>query len=1362
MPDFTRISHRLHPRGVNLSRPPDSLPPDDYPLLENVRLLQGSPVARPGQYSLYPTQTPSAISVVHSIRRLNDPIGGGFTRFLGIDSKLYSQTAAANPVEIDASYSGDPLSMVRYRPDQSVESWMYIADRLKMRKSSVSLSPTTVRNIGIAPPTSPPSVDVDTQAYFLLALFDAAAPWSGTGIAGVPTAPTRTSTTVAQILYDVGTAGLCVISPATTDNAWLQPGAMIGLGAVPETVIVSEVHPAVKTTTIAAIAYDAGVTGLCTIVLASSTADLARNSLLYLSSTEYVRVLSVNLGPDGLYSFRCSTALTHVATGSVVGLDAFRSHTVATFAPAATLVAWSVRSTLTGSGIGTIQRDVTTDLSSFSDGNPLTSDDYIHISLKADLPANIVEVRLLIDVDASTNNFLENYYERRFLPSDFSTAGDNGWRELYFRVGGMTRVGTDSTRTLADVKKIGIEITVSATTIIDCSSWWLGGGHGPDVLPGSPVGIYYRYRYRDSRTGARSVPGPATRYGIFPLRQRILVGGLVNSSDAQVDVIDVERLDPLLQSPAPAAAKWTYVGTVSSAVASLADDLIALSIAANPALETNVLQPFPILVPPISGTVTVTGTTVVRTAGDNFPTDLVAGTVILINDTAYQTYGQPTSASRLELAESAGAQTAVSYRIGSPLRVGRPLPVLFGALEGPTAGFMFALGDTSNPGNLYWTNGNDPDSAADTNFIEVSSPSDPLIGGAVWQTYVFVATRDRWWLIQPTFDQPNLFTPLQLPSPSGLWSRWGWAAGIDGVYFWGRDGFYRLTPYEGAKYISGDLWPLFPHDGQPGVTVNGYIPPDMTVLARLRVSVGDGDVYFDYQDINSNLRTFRYVPPSPASPAPDEEGLGGYFPHIYAHPVTLHYWEEIPDTSTSSTLLLLECTNNGRVMQSGGTQDLISTITCRAQTPYLNQGDARPNKLYSDQWFILNSAGSNSGFTITLLGNIGKRAITLKPATVVGVNDLLRGNYLLDINSGLGTLADNISLLISWTAALGDTTIAPTQTPIEWQCSFVPKPPDTALQATDWTDDGLMGAKWVMALVIEADTTDPDGVVQTRTVQLQHDGGTNGAPVTAATLTIIHAGQSEIPYAVSTPFVGHNLRLAPTDARVWRLFRVRYIWVPYPELTTAATPWTDDGDPAAKFLQGVVLVADSAGVAAPLTVQGDAGIIVSTPTANHNGQDAQAYSWPPVATHLMRIVPGSINIRIWAERIKWIWVPYPELAVQYTTHGLTHNLRGLGQGLDATIHYQSLRTVTLTITTELGTENYLLPSTDSVAAGGAENRAYFRLRRQKGRLWTWSCTSGLGFRLFGDSIIRVKEWGGQVQQLRPIGLPVAEGSMAKI
>src|SRR6185503_13212549 len=304
MPIPDRTPFKLTLRGINLVDPVDQMPPGDYPYCNNIRsLAQDGVESRPGQDPVFTSAMPDL--AVHSIRSLTDITSPAplYELLIGAGTNLYGQLGAAQPVLIDSGYSGNPLSLVPYRPDQSPDPRMYVANDLRMSRINTT---TGVRdNVGIAPPNVPPSAEVTSNLHAVISS-DVAASWSATGIAGSITSQTRVSTTIAQILYDTGTTGFATISPASTDNHWLQPGARLVLAGGPDTSTVLEVHPAISSTTIDDIVYDSGATGDCTMVLVGLSKGIARNSLIVIAG-EVIRVLSVTPSPDGSYSIRCST-----------------------------------------------------------------------------------------------------------------------------------------------------------------------------------------------------------------------------------------------------------------------------------------------------------------------------------------------------------------------------------------------------------------------------------------------------------------------------------------------------------------------------------------------------------------------------------------------------------------------------------------------------------------------------------------------------------------------------------------------------------------------------------------------------------------------------------------------------------------------------------------------------------------------------------------------------------------------------------------------------------------------------------------------------------------------------------------------
>src|ERR1700733_965782 len=126
--------------------------PSVYPILRNARMYAPQRLqSRPGLVKI--AGAFGAAQSVHSIRRLNDPIDGTFTRILGAGTSLYQSGSTA---AIDTGYSGNPLSLVPFRPPNSPQSWMYVADSARMRKVMVD---GTNYQMGVAPPLQPPVVD---------------------------------------------------------------------------------------------------------------------------------------------------------------------------------------------------------------------------------------------------------------------------------------------------------------------------------------------------------------------------------------------------------------------------------------------------------------------------------------------------------------------------------------------------------------------------------------------------------------------------------------------------------------------------------------------------------------------------------------------------------------------------------------------------------------------------------------------------------------------------------------------------------------------------------------------------------------------------------------------------------------------------------------------------------------------------------------------------------------------------------------------------------------------------------------------------------------------------------------------------
>jgi len=117
--------------GLNLVADTEKLQPGQYSILTNVYYDPGSGKLT-GRSGLTNIATTGGL-VAHSVIRMNDPEAGNFTRVWGVDSALYIGASGAL-TQIDAGYSGDPLTLLPHRPPLSGDPWTFVADSDRMRK----------------------------------------------------------------------------------------------------------------------------------------------------------------------------------------------------------------------------------------------------------------------------------------------------------------------------------------------------------------------------------------------------------------------------------------------------------------------------------------------------------------------------------------------------------------------------------------------------------------------------------------------------------------------------------------------------------------------------------------------------------------------------------------------------------------------------------------------------------------------------------------------------------------------------------------------------------------------------------------------------------------------------------------------------------------------------------------------------------------------------------------------------------------------------------------------------------------------------------------------------------------------------
>lgn len=842
-----------------------------------------------------------------------------------------------------------------------------------------------------------------------------------------------------------------------------------------------------------------------------------------------------------------------------------------------------------------------------------------------------------------------------------------------------------------------------------------GGGAGN--LDGE---YYWRYVLRDKFRGIVSAPGPASK----PLTVTAQSVSFTTPNPAGVTsdyLYDIYRFGGNVQS-------WRLVGSVpknTSFTDNLADDDI---VAAQTLLtDTADIKFQPWLTPDIDrqGTVTVgaasstDGSVLTSTAGDTFNTNWILGTQIVVAGIAC-TIRRIQSTGTLYLEEDIGALGAgKSWSTTGALQSGTPLGRVWGPYGGGQSGLtLFACGDPRAPGTFYWTNGNDPDTTSQVNSLELSSPSEPLQNGCVWNGRAYIWSTDRMWEISPDLSTPGQFTAQLIPGAKGLFAPWGFAVG-DQIYWTGRDGIWAYSGGIPKSMTDDALYPFFGHDSLNGFTITIPNPenfaspithssPDPLEVRTWRLCWVDGLLYFDYKEYGtSDSKTLIC----------DTRNMqGGWSMDIYMNTgrKSRHYESGMSPAAGSSPLQNLLVGVGATLYYMSGSSDAGSDIPCSIMSGADILGDNRAPKVGGDAVF---GAVTNAA-TITarlLTDNNTAQAVTstLAPSgaytqTRINISD-----------------KDNLRSSRTWGYWLhwaDDGTVRA----LDAEISYLPRPEVIGKRPTDWTDDGEPGSKYLMSVIIDAevgtkdtgtdlvvDATDPlkvssgtynfvsadvgsalqivggsgwkqdtyiiESVASNaaildhspaavgassgsyvlsnqRTVEVQFDAGS-----TATTLKLAGPGRYELAYSINPPTVGRQFRLAPSDTNTCQLYGVRYIWEKYPDYLKLEEDYHIDRWPSGKYIRGVAIEGDTQSRAVSLNVLADGATVGSPLSLNQNGKSLSTFAFAtPFVANEIKLVP----LGRWRKfSVRWIYDEYPDYAALITPwedggHQLPKYIRG--------------------------------------------------------------------------------------------------------
>jgi hypothetical protein len=1174
--------------GMRVSSPPDALPPNKYAYAANVRATKDATTqTRQGQTLAFATGG-NPITDLRAYAQLT-PTGvldDNLPRILARDNAdgIYLDSGAK--VGQLAVTAGFGATLIPFRPSESPQPWMYIANGADYQKFSAP-SPTNVvvaQKVGIAEPQAPVNAAANAPLYEFFT-----APVTNGGTAGAPGAVSRIIDDVDAVFpWPAPSVDTWTIQVNGTDT--YQRLQVIGIATAPHLVVdVMQTFP--EAVGISGIFFFAGGIGRCVIVPynvapgggaeesslynATYLGSLRRGSIIYVKQgalTLGCLVLSVTTGPDGTIAIE--TTINDPAYTNPTSFTTAPAIVVTTRfggpAPGDTISDLATTSAI-ATGIGTISGPTVNPLVPAT-GQSFQPDDYLSIGVQVATLASLVEAKFLIDVSDGT--FTKDFYYYTIRPSDIQDAidntvtqvsavqtvvqralideeqaasannqgntassaqmspGDDQWAQIVIPISSLTRVGSDLTKSLLTAVATQFLFNVSADVNVAFDNYiFVMGAYQADV---GDVGAPYQYivRARSSMTGAVSNPCPEMRYGVNPRRAPVVVTLPSPAYDPQIDTWDIFRYGGSITS-------YRFIGTVPSTSTTFTDNFDDSAAEAGTPIDYDNFEPWPSVDFPLQnvpaqviGTVAIV-TIVPTNGGPVAPNRWLPGTLVRFGgQNVYTLKTRPTVLDPFihtylfQLVENAGYSGATTAYVQEPLLANQLLPYMFGP---DAAGTLFGCGDPLRPGTLSFSKSYAPDSVPDTYNQEIVQPSEPLLGGEILDGLAYVGSTERWWALYPQPDNPSQrYNVVQLPLTRGLVAPFGHCNDGTAVYWWAKDGIYSSST---GSLTDVDLYNLFPHEGVAGVNVTyggaTVYAPDYSRAGTFRLEYSNGYLYAIYQDSTGTYRqlTLDVKRGAWCVDAASPVVTAAYHAEQQSGPLLQFTPELYPDT--------LFGTIDGRVVvQTPLANDLNGPIPCALATREDPGGDLRAREAWGDMYVDLVPAASvGGGVAVTPMTQGAAAApLVLVPTGAARIQT--------PVSVGGQLFADFLGMLLAWSDNFAIQAVVTEL--FVWQPSFLNQPETIADRYSDWDDAGAPGAKWWQGFVLHADTFNAVKGIQIR------DADT--LAVHPFTPVVQQNGETELAYSFNTPFIAHLVRIEPTDQLPWRYFGVKWVAQPTPEV----------------------------------------------------------------------------------------------------------------------------------------------------------------------------------------------------------------------
>lgn len=1382
--------------GVALAHAVDRVPDGLTPVLENWRPeIDGTLSVRPGQGT--GREVVAGQSPVHSIMRLEDSSTGALlaTEIVGTGTHVATcATDLASSASRDTGYSGDPLSIIKHRPVESLREWAYVADRLRMRKFDQA---GNRKKIGLPIPAAPPTPALDVPRYKSLDEFNSMVGWSAAGTAALAGAlNTRVdgaTRTVTRFLFDSGTTGWACVRPSSMADVGVGTRLTVDSGGSLETVTVQETFRGTGSTTITSIIYQSGAgSGLCAIHLATPFNEIEPNSLMFIDNgagtTEYVRVLAISKTPEGLSSIVCSTTNTFAAGHAILAYPSFRAYFTITHANGVAMSATAVEFVVTA-GKGWIDRTIALDLSLITTGVPTQHDDLMHIDMYVDDPSAVVEARVMLDIDSATNDFTRNYMFKAIRAEDLTPAvaleqtilsnrqiqrqrelaeayqppdgiGDLGDRPVFgdnlvpdiekFLEGGVRKaeerhLSSGSNQWAPITFKIGELLAQDLGRVGTDLSRGLQNVARLRVLIWCSSAVTVRVDGWWIGGGHGPEVAPADRPFIYRVRGRDSSTGVVsNWSPASRVSVRPQRQKVLISSSVHPDGECDFLDFERYGGQILGWYYVgSVPNSGSPQLD-DTISPADLSVRQSlsEGDIhyelwPIRSTPLAGTCNTSGPlvqclgfTTLPAGCAI---GNEIKIGGKDYTIAQVVDVDTFWLTESAGAQFAAAWEMAEPLVTAqpLPILAGPYYDFYFGAGDLLNPQRVYYTNGNDCDTTQDTHYFDIPGENVQAIGMVGDRMFIFGIRAI--YPIEPSFslaDSGGNLFSADLEVPTSESIFSRWAWCSTGDTIVYLGRSGRLFDIRG-RVITDDLYPLFPHEGSLGVAVNGFQPPNVVAAQVNRMRLSYAAGEVFFDYIDTSGNSRTLVWSRHADRV-------GWRPYSYAVGAVVHYAEAGQHVSS----ILLGGVNGQLYRLARAQADAAgASIVATVRTPSKSFGDDTNQKIIKE----VRISYDTDGATINLTPGFDNHSST--PFAATPLNEVAgRRIKVIDFNNGSGQLAYNLSLLLTTTV----TTQRPTL--YFWTAVLSPRPDTTNLRTPDYRV-GPHAINYIRGLYIHADTF---GVSRSALLEYVDD---SGSVATVAITGIDHDVLTRRYYPLATPIYACAHRIRPNDVSTWQFLDYELDADPAPPKSTQSSPIIDLG--GARFVHGVLFDVDTSGANVDMTVKVDQGVTQTTIAngsnsgpVNANGRAQLAYSFEiPFITHLLQFIP-SAACRIWSAK-PWS-NPEPELAYMWKSQQTNCGWPGWKIFGDGKIAVRSTEAIRFFIIAD-GTTYEVTFYDASTNTAGARRQLWFRcpaIKAKSVEFMVHTLTEAGRVAIYEkDFSLEIKGWGfeGGWRTINPLG-----------